>query len=104
MRDLVTVRVGDVLSQPLGFVAERIKRAVARVDNAFVCSVIDYLELESIGPPFVSSVWPWLLAFGRWPRGFSNRRVLSASGSCTSRRWSPSSWRRTATFRATMGF
>ena len=54
MRDLVTVRVGDVLSKPLGFVAERIKRAVARVDDAFVCSVIDYLELESIGTPFVS--------------------------------------------------
>ena len=50
----MTVRMGDVLSQPLGFVAERIKRAVARVDAAFVCSVIDYLELESIGPPFVS--------------------------------------------------
>lgn len=47
VRDLVTVRVGDVLSQPLGFVAERIKRAVARVDDAFVRSVIDYLELES---------------------------------------------------------
>lgn len=47
VRDLVTVRVSDVLSQPLGFVAERIKRAVARVDDAFVRSVIDYLELES---------------------------------------------------------
>uniref|UniRef100_A0A0A9BXZ0 Uncharacterized protein n=1 Tax=Arundo donax TaxID=35708 RepID=A0A0A9BXZ0_ARUDO len=47
VRDLVTVKVGDVLSQPLGFVAERIKRAVSRVDDAFVRSVIDYLELES---------------------------------------------------------
>ncbi|XP_062194155.1 putrescine hydroxycinnamoyltransferase 1-like [Phragmites australis] len=47
VRDLVTVKVGDVLSQPLGFVAERIKRAVSRVDDAFVRSVVDYLELES---------------------------------------------------------
>ncbi|KAJ1253495.1 hypothetical protein BS78_02G186200 [Paspalum vaginatum] len=47
VRDLVTVRVGDVLSRPLGFVADRIKRAVSRVDDAFVRSVIDYLELES---------------------------------------------------------
>jgi shikimate O-hydroxycinnamoyltransferase len=47
VRDLVTVKVGDVLSRPLGFVADRIKRAVSRVDDAFVRSVIDYLELES---------------------------------------------------------
>ncbi|CAD6224952.1 unnamed protein product [Miscanthus lutarioriparius] len=47
VRDLVTVKVGDVLSQPLGFVADRIKRAVSRVDDAFVRSVVDYLELES---------------------------------------------------------
>uniref|UniRef100_A0ACD5Y1S2 Uncharacterized protein n=1 Tax=Avena sativa TaxID=4498 RepID=A0ACD5Y1S2_AVESA len=47
VRDLVTVRVGDVLTQPLGFVADQIRRAVARVDDAFVRSVIDYLELES---------------------------------------------------------
>jgi shikimate O-hydroxycinnamoyltransferase len=33
LRELVTVRVFDVLSQPLGFVAEQIKRAVSRVDN-----------------------------------------------------------------------
>ncbi|RLM87038.1 hypothetical protein C2845_PM04G12800 [Panicum miliaceum] len=43
VRDLVTVRVGDVLSRPLGFVAERIKRAVSRVDDAFVRSVVDYV-------------------------------------------------------------
>ncbi|GJN33969.1 hypothetical protein PR202_gb22600 [Eleusine coracana subsp. coracana] len=48
VRDLVTVKVGDVLSpQPLGFLADRIKRAVSRVDDAFVRSVVDYLELES---------------------------------------------------------
>jgi shikimate O-hydroxycinnamoyltransferase len=47
VRDLVTVPVRDILSQPLGFVAERIKHAVARVDDAFVRSVIDFLELES---------------------------------------------------------
>ncbi|KAG8056793.1 hypothetical protein GUJ93_ZPchr0002g23719 [Zizania palustris] len=47
VRDLVTVPVRDVLSQPLGFVAERIKRAVARVNDAFVRSVIDFLEVES---------------------------------------------------------
>lgn len=47
VRDLVTATVGDVLSRPLGFVAERIKRAVSRVDDAFVRSVVDYLELES---------------------------------------------------------
>jgi shikimate O-hydroxycinnamoyltransferase len=47
VRDLVTVKVGDVLSQPLGFVADRIKRAVSRVDDAFVRSVVDYLELEA---------------------------------------------------------
>ena len=80
VRDLVMVRVGDVMSQPLGFVAERIKRAVARVDDAFVCSVIDYLELESISPPFVSSTWPWLPAssvagHGASPAGASSQRA-----------------------------
>uniref|UniRef100_J3MXJ9 Uncharacterized protein n=1 Tax=Oryza brachyantha TaxID=4533 RepID=J3MXJ9_ORYBR len=47
VRDLVTVTVRDILSQPLGFAAEQIKRAVARVDDAFVRSVIDFLEVES---------------------------------------------------------
>ncbi|KAL5205648.1 hypothetical protein ABZP36_033857 [Zizania latifolia] len=47
VRDLVTVSVREVLSRPLGFVAERIKRAVVRVDDAFVRSVIDFLEVES---------------------------------------------------------
>uniref|UniRef100_A0A453DUN8 Uncharacterized protein n=4 Tax=Aegilops tauschii subsp. strangulata TaxID=200361 RepID=A0A453DUN8_AEGTS len=80
VRDLVMVRVGDVMSQPLVFVAERIKRAVARVDDAFVCSVIDYLELESISPPFVSSTWPWLPAssvagHGASPAGASSQRA-----------------------------
>uniref|UniRef100_A0ACD5ZUK4 Uncharacterized protein n=1 Tax=Avena sativa TaxID=4498 RepID=A0ACD5ZUK4_AVESA len=47
VRDLVTVKVGDVLAQPLGFVAETIRKAVDHVDDAYVRSVIDYLELES---------------------------------------------------------
>nr|BCY27076.1 hydroxycinnamoyl-CoA:quinate hydroxycinnamoyltransferase [Bambusa multiplex]BCY27077.1 hydroxycinnamoyl-CoA:quinate hydroxycinnamoyltransferase [Bambusa multiplex] len=47
VRELVTVKVGDVLAQPLGFVAETIKKAVDHVDDAFVRSVIDYLEVES---------------------------------------------------------
>jgi shikimate O-hydroxycinnamoyltransferase len=34
LRDLVTVRVGDVLSQLLGFMEEWIKRAVSRMDDA----------------------------------------------------------------------
>uniref|UniRef100_A0A0D9XDU8 Uncharacterized protein n=1 Tax=Leersia perrieri TaxID=77586 RepID=A0A0D9XDU8_9ORYZ len=48
VRDLVTVSVRDVLApMSLGGVAERIKRAVSRVDDAFVRSVIDFLEVES---------------------------------------------------------
>jgi shikimate O-hydroxycinnamoyltransferase len=47
VRDLVTVKVGDVLAQPLGFVAETIRKAVDHVDDAYVRSVVDYLEAES---------------------------------------------------------
>ncbi|XP_037467705.1 putrescine hydroxycinnamoyltransferase 1-like [Triticum dicoccoides] len=47
VRDLVTVKVGDVLSQPLGYVADMIRKAVDHVDDAYTRSVIDYLEVES---------------------------------------------------------
>uniref|UniRef100_M8BAH8 Anthranilate N-benzoyltransferase protein 2 n=1 Tax=Aegilops tauschii TaxID=37682 RepID=M8BAH8_AEGTA len=47
VRDLVTVKVGDVLSQPLGYVADTIRKAVDHVDDAYTRSVIDYLEVES---------------------------------------------------------
>ncbi|CAM0878355.1 unnamed protein product [Alopecurus aequalis] len=47
VRDLVTIKVGDVLAQPLGFVADTIKKAVEHVDDGYVRSVIDYLGLES---------------------------------------------------------
>jgi len=47
VRDLVTTRVEDVLARPLGFVAQAIKDAVDRVDDAYVRSVVDYLEVES---------------------------------------------------------
>jgi len=47
VRDLVTVKVGDVLSQPLGYVADTIRKAVEHVDDAYTRSVIDYLEVES---------------------------------------------------------
>nr|CAB3481084.1 unnamed protein product [Digitaria exilis] len=46
VRDLVTARVRDVLDSPLGSVAEKVKKAVDRVDDAFARSVVDYLELE----------------------------------------------------------
>ena len=46
MRDLVTTRVEDVLACPLGFVAQAIKDAVDRGDDAYVRSVVDYLEAE----------------------------------------------------------
>ena len=47
MRDLVTTRVEDVLACPLGFVAQAIKDAVDRVGDAYVRSVLNYLEAES---------------------------------------------------------
>ena len=47
VRDLVVARVEDVLDRPLGFVAQAIKDAVDRVDDAYVRSVVDYLEVES---------------------------------------------------------
>jgi shikimate O-hydroxycinnamoyltransferase len=47
LRDLVTVKVGDVLAQPLGFLADTIRKRMEVVDDAYVRSVIDYLELES---------------------------------------------------------
>lgn len=47
VRDLVTTRVEDVLERPLGFVAQAIKDAVDRVNDAYVRSVVDYLEVES---------------------------------------------------------
>ncbi|RLN03168.1 hydroxycinnamoyl-coenzyme A shikimate/quinate hydroxycinnamoyltransferase-like protein 1a [Panicum miliaceum] len=46
VRDLVTARAGDLLGSPLGSVAETIKKAVDGVGDAFVRSVLDYLELE----------------------------------------------------------
>ncbi|XP_047093346.1 putrescine hydroxycinnamoyltransferase 1-like [Lolium rigidum] len=47
LRDLVTVKVGDVLAQPLGFLADSIRKGLEDIDDAYVRSVIDYLELES---------------------------------------------------------
>uniref|UniRef100_A0ACD5TZ02 Uncharacterized protein n=1 Tax=Avena sativa TaxID=4498 RepID=A0ACD5TZ02_AVESA len=47
LRDLVTVKVGNVLAQPLGFLADTIKKGLEDVDDTYVRSVIDYLELES---------------------------------------------------------
>ncbi|CAL5005999.1 unnamed protein product [Urochloa decumbens] len=47
VRDLVTARVEDVLARPLGFAAQAIKDAVDRVDDAYVRSVVDFLEVES---------------------------------------------------------
>ncbi|TVU05695.1 hypothetical protein EJB05_48872 [Eragrostis curvula] len=47
VRDLVTTRVEDVLARTLGFTAQAIKDAVDRVDDAYVRSVVDYLEVES---------------------------------------------------------
>ncbi|KAK8451203.1 hypothetical protein SEVIR_6G169800v4 [Setaria viridis] len=46
VRELVTARVSDVLDSSLGSVAETIKKAVDGVGDAFVRSVVDYLELE----------------------------------------------------------
>ncbi|CAO2163212.1 unnamed protein product [Urochloa humidicola] len=46
VRDLVAARVGDVLGSSLGSVAETIRKAVDGVGDAFVRSVVDYLELE----------------------------------------------------------
>ncbi|CAD6265347.1 unnamed protein product [Miscanthus lutarioriparius] len=47
VRDLVVARVEDVLARPLGFVAQAIRDAVDRVDDAYVRSVVNYLEVES---------------------------------------------------------
>ncbi|CAL5005997.1 unnamed protein product [Urochloa decumbens] len=46
VRDLVAARVGDLLGSSLGSVAETIRKAVDGVGDAFVRSVVDYLELE----------------------------------------------------------
>ncbi|KAL6845701.1 hypothetical protein ACP4OV_024524 [Aristida adscensionis] len=46
VRDLVVAPAEDVLGLPLGSVAETIKKAVDGVDDAFVRSAVDYLELE----------------------------------------------------------
>ncbi|TVU05739.1 hypothetical protein EJB05_48920 [Eragrostis curvula] len=45
MRDLVAARVADVLARPLGFTAQAIRDAVDRVDDAYVRSAVDYLEV-----------------------------------------------------------
>uniref|UniRef100_A0A804NRB3 Uncharacterized protein n=1 Tax=Zea mays TaxID=4577 RepID=A0A804NRB3_MAIZE len=49
VRDHVTAPVSTVLGAPLGSVAETIKKAVDRVDDAFARSVLDYLELQNAG-------------------------------------------------------
>ncbi|CAO2202015.1 unnamed protein product [Urochloa humidicola] len=46
VRDLVVARVSDVLGNSLGSVAETIRKGVDGVGDAFVRSVVDYLELE----------------------------------------------------------
>ncbi|CAO2202103.1 unnamed protein product [Urochloa humidicola] len=46
VRDLVAARVEVVLDSSLGTVAETIRKAVDGVGDAFVRSVVDYLELE----------------------------------------------------------
>ncbi|CAM0958436.1 unnamed protein product [Alopecurus aequalis] len=47
LRDLVTVKVGDVLARPLGFLANTIRKGLEHIDDAYVRSVVDYLEMES---------------------------------------------------------
>ncbi|CAM0909506.1 unnamed protein product [Alopecurus aequalis] len=46
VREDITVKVGDVVAQPLGFVADVITKAVEQVDDAYVRSRIDFFELE----------------------------------------------------------
>ncbi|XP_047043194.1 putrescine hydroxycinnamoyltransferase 1-like [Lolium rigidum] len=46
LRDLVTIKVADILSQPLGFVADAIRKRVEDINDAYVRSVIDFVELE----------------------------------------------------------
>ncbi|KAM0867648.1 hypothetical protein ACQ4PT_041841 [Festuca glaucescens] len=58
VRELVTIKVADVLAQPLGYVADTVRKAVEGVDDAWVRSVIDYLGLESDKGTLHQ---PWLL-------------------------------------------
>lgn len=46
VRDMVVMKVGDVLAGPPGNVADAIRKEVEQVDDAYARSVIDYLEME----------------------------------------------------------
>ncbi|CAO2188375.1 unnamed protein product [Urochloa humidicola] len=49
VRNLITARASDVLETSLGSVSEMIKKVVDSVDDAYVRSVVDYLELMELG-------------------------------------------------------
>jgi shikimate O-hydroxycinnamoyltransferase len=70
LRDLVAIKVADVLAQPLGHVADAIRNALEGVDDAFVRSVIDYLGIESEKGCLQAAPWQLLPESDLWVTGW----------------------------------
>jgi shikimate O-hydroxycinnamoyltransferase len=66
MRDLVAIKVADVLAQPLGYVADAIREALEGVHDAYVRSVIDDLGLESEKGSLQAAPWRLLPESDLW--------------------------------------
>ncbi|KAM0913304.1 hypothetical protein ACQ4PT_012249 [Festuca glaucescens] len=78
LRDLVTVKVADVLAQPLGYVADTIREALEDVDDAHVRSVIDYLGIESEKGGLQKAPWQLLPESDLWVTAWLGMPVYDA--------------------------
>jgi shikimate O-hydroxycinnamoyltransferase len=78
LRDLVTVKVADVLAQPLGYVADTIREALEDVDDAYVRSVIDYLGIESDKGGLQKAPWQLLPESDLWVTAWLGMPVYDA--------------------------
>ncbi|XP_051183527.1 putrescine hydroxycinnamoyltransferase 1 [Lolium perenne] len=71
LRDLVTVKVADVLAQPYpGYVADAVRKSLDGVNDAHVRSVIDYLGMESEKGTLEAAPWQLLPESDLWVTGW----------------------------------
>ncbi|XP_047078121.1 putrescine hydroxycinnamoyltransferase 1-like [Lolium rigidum] len=78
LRDLVTVKVADVLSKPLGYMTDAIKKSLEDVDDAYVRSMIDYLGLESDKGSLQVAPWQLLPESDLWVTAWLGLPVYDA--------------------------
>jgi shikimate O-hydroxycinnamoyltransferase len=78
LRNLVTVKVDDVLNKPLGHVADKIKNGLEDIGDPYVRSVIDYLGLESEKGSLEAAPWQLLPESDLWVTGWLGMPMYDA--------------------------